>query len=199
MPNRTKKLDAILKFGMMVGQNPWFAFLIGFLVGQIDRVNFVRDLSDAEIAIRLSARQTAIWPRDPFKATVRGVNMPNTYTLVRAICSESTPICVSLDFDHAEETPWYQEVLLPSASYAKDAVTAAQEESEALWKEMDRTLDVYRECRRLLKEQSPERRRELEFYMRTAEAEMKKISRELEELNRQMKRVTGEDSAADPT
>lgn len=193
MPNRTKKLEAIFNFGMMVGQNPWFAFLIGFLAGQVDRVNFVRDLREAEIAIKVSARQTALWPHDPFKATVRGVSMPNTYTLVRAISSERTPICVSFDFDHAEEATWYQEVLLPSASYVKDADKALQEESEALWKEMDHTLDVYRECRSLLKDQSPERRRELQFYMRTAEAQMKKLSREMEELNRQMKRLAEAD------
>ncbi len=62
-----------------------------------------------------------------------------------------------------------------------------------MWKEMDHTLDVYRECRSLLKDQSPERRRELQFYMRTAEAQMKKLSREMEELNRQMKRLAEAD------
>lgn len=190
MPNRGKKLEAIFNFGLMVGQNPYLAFLIGFLSGQVDRVNFVADLKDAEIAVKLSARQLGLWPQDPFKATVRGVSMPNPYTLVRSIISEPTPICVSLDFDHVDETPWYQDVVLPSVSYAKDADEAHHAESEALWKEIDHTLDVYRECRKLLNDQSPERRRELTFHMRTAEAEMKKLSREMEELNRQMKRDT---------
>ena len=194
MVTRAQKLEAITRFGLMVGQNPWFAFLIGYLIGQVDRVNFVKDLTDAEIAIRLSARHSAVWPHEPFKATVRGVAMPNTYTLVRAINEEDTPICVSLDFDHAEDAPWYQEVLLPSASYAKDAEAAAQAESEILWKEMDRTLDIYREAKARLKE-DPARQKELEYYMRLAEEQMRKLSQQMEELNKHLKRITEKDEA----
>jgi len=189
MITRADKLEAISRFGLMVGQNPWFAFLIGYLIGQIDRVNFVDDLQGAEIAIRLSVRQTAIWPHEPFKATVRGITMPNTYTLVRSIANEDTPICVSLDFDHAEDTPWYQAVLLPNVSYVKDVEEAAQADSEALWKEMDRTLDIYREAKSLLKNADPARQKELSYYMALAEDQMKTLSRQMEELNRHMKRL----------
>jgi len=188
MITRANKLDAITKFGLMVGQNPWFAFLIGYLIGQIDRVSFVSDLKEAEIAIRLSARQSAVWPHEPFRATVRGVSMPNTFTLVRSITEEGTPICVSLDFDHAEDTPWYQAVLLPSASYVKDAAETAQAESDLLWDEMNRTLDIYRETKAILKD-DPARQGELQYYMNVAEEQMKRLSRQMEELNKHMKRI----------
>lgn len=193
MVTRASKLEVISRFGMMVGQNPWFAFLIGYLIGQVDRVSFVSDLRDADIAIRLSARHSAVWPHEPFRATVRGVAMPNTYTLVRSINEEDTPICVSLDFDHAEDTPWYQEVLLPSFSYMKDAAATAQAESEVLWKEMDHTLDIYRECKAMLKDGESERHRELAYFMRVAEEQMKRLSRQMEELNKNMKRVASRD------
>jgi uncharacterized protein YpiB (UPF0302 family) len=190
MVTRAQKLEAITRFGLMVGQNPWFAFLIGYLVGQVERVSFVSDLKDAEIAIRLSTRQSAVWPHEPFKAIVRGIAMPNTFTLVRSINGEDTPICVSLDFHHAEDAEWYQAVLVPSVSYMKDAAGAAQAESEVLWKEMDRTLDIYREAKAMLKDGDPERRKELEYYMGVAEEQMKKLSQQMEELNKQMKRIT---------
>jgi hypothetical protein len=193
MITRSQKLEAITRFGLMVGRDAWFAFLIGYLVGQIDRVSFVSDLRDADIAIRLSARQSAVWPHEPFKATVRGISMPNTFTLVRSITEEDTPICVSLDFDHSEDAPWYQAVLLPAASYVKDAAEAAQTESEVLWKEMDRTLDIYREAKVMLKDGDPERRKEIEYYMRVAEEQMKKLSQQMEELNKHMKQITEQD------
>lgn len=193
MVDRGSKLDVISRFGMMVGQNPWFAFLIGYLVGQVDRVNFVSDLADAEIAIKLSARHATIWPHEPFKATVRGISMPNTYTLVRSINEEETPICVSLDFDHAEDSPWYQEVLLPDASYVKDAAEMAQSEADVLWKEMDHTLDVYRECKSMLKNGHPDRQRELSYYMGVAEEQMKRLSQQMEDLNKHMKRIASRD------
>jgi hypothetical protein len=192
MVTRANKLEAVYRFGMMVAQNPWFAFLIGYLAGQVDRVSFVNDLTDADIAITLSARHTAVWPHEPFKATVRGIAMPNTFTLVRSIIDEETPICVSLDFDHAEDTPWYQAVVLPSVSYVKDATEAAQTESEVLWKQMDHTLDVYRECKALLKDGDHERQKELSYYMEVAEAQMKQLSRQMEELNKNIKRIAGQ-------
>jgi len=193
MVTRAQKLEAITRFGLMAGQNPWFAFLIGYLVGQVERVNFVSDLKDAEIAVRLSAKHSTVWPHDPFRATVRGISMPNTFTLVRSISEEDTPICVSLDFDHAEDAEWYQAILLPSASYMRDAAKAAQAESEVLWKEMDRTLDIYRETKAMLRDGDPERRKELEYYMGVAEEQMKRLSQQMEELNKQMKRITAHD------
>ncbi len=189
MITRAEKLEAISRFGLMVGRDPWFAFLIGYLIGQVDRVNFVRDLKDAEIAVRMSVRETTIWPRDPFSATVRGISMPNTYTLVRSINEEETPVCVSLDFDHADETAWYQIVLLPNASYVKGVDEAAQAESETLWKEMDRTLDIYREAKNMLRDGDLARQKELSYYTALAEDQMKTLSRQMEELNKHMKRL----------
>jgi len=193
LPSRAKKLEALYNCGFMVGQNPWFAFLFGYLVGQVDRVHFVQDLTGAEIAIHLDLRRKRIWPGEPFRATVRGITMPNTFTLVRSMESSDAPICLQVDFDGAEDTPWYQEVVLPGVSYVKDLHEAVQEESDALWKEMDRTLDIYRECKTLLEGASPERRRELQYYMRLAEDQMRKLSAQMDELNRQMKRITSQE------
>ncbi len=192
MTSRAQKLEAVYNFGLMVGQNPWFSFLVGFLAGQIERVHFVRDLKGADIAVSLSARRAIIWPNDPFKATVRGVSMPNTFVLVKSVADDPSPICVDLDFDHREETDWYQTVVLPSVSYIKDPEEAMHNESEDLWNQMDRTLDLYRECRSLLQDDD-QRKQELQYYMNLAEGQMRNLSRQMDELNRQMKRITEPD------
>ncbi len=193
MISRSKKMDALFNFGIMTGQNPWFSFLTGFLIGQIDRVHFLRDLTGASVAVKMSVRRAAVWPHEPFKATVRGVSMPNTIALVKSVSEEDTPICVSLEFDHADETPWYQDILLPNLSFVKDPAQAAEEESRTLWQEIDRTLDVYRECRALFNEASPERRKELAYYMQIAESQMKELSKQMEDLNKYMKRMANAD------
>ncbi len=192
MTSRTQKLEAMYNFGLMVGQNPWFSFLVGFLTGQIERVHFVKDLRGADISVSLSARRAIIWPNDPFKATVRGVSMPNTLILVKSIVDDPAPICVDLDFDRREETDWYQTVVLPSVSYIEDPEKAMHHESEDLWKQMDHTLDLYRECRSLLQDDA-QRKQELQYYMNLAEGQMRNLSRQMDELNRQMKRITEPD------
>jgi len=120
------------------------------------------------------------------------VMMPNTFVLVRSISDEATPICVSLDFDHAEDAEWYQAILLPNVSYVKGVEEAAHAESEALWNEMDRTLDIYREAKNMMKDDSA-RRKELAYYMALAEDQMKTLSRQMEEINRQMRRISERD------
>jgi uncharacterized protein YpiB (UPF0302 family) len=189
--SREKKLDALYTFSVMVIQNPLFSYLLGYLAGQIDRVHFVEDLTGADIAIKLCIRRKALWPVEPFQATVRGVSMPSPLSLVRTINNDDSEICVRLDFDNSHEASWYREVLLPNVSYVKNAAEAAREESAHLRREMDRNLDIYRECKTLLNTSSPERQEEMGFYMRLAENQLKGLSGQLEELNKRMKELSG--------
>lgn len=198
MISRVKKIEALFNFSAMAGPNPQFAFLTGYLIGQIDRVHFVEDLSGALISVRMSVRRAAVWPHVPFEAKVRGLTVPHAAAFVRSIAGENTPICVSLEFDTARWTAWYQEVLLPDASFVKDPAKAAEDRSEALWKEFGRTLDVYRECQQLLEKASPDRRKELSYYLGVAQGQMKELSRQMEDLHQYMKRAgegEGEDKA----
>ncbi len=190
MISREKKLEAIYNFSLMVIKNPLLSYLLGFLVGQVDRVHFVQELTGADVAVRLCIRRSALWPNEPFKATIRGVSIPSPLTFVRTVSGDQSQICVMFDFDNAEESPWYQEVLLPNASYVKDAVEAAREESARLKREMDRTLDIYRECKTMLGRSSPERQKQIEFYIGLAEEQLKGLSDELEALNRKMEQLS---------
>lgn len=184
---RDKKLEALHNFSLMVIRHPLLSYLMGFLIGQVDRVHFVADLRGAEVAVKLTMRRKALWPNEPFQATVSGVTMPNPVAFVQAVSNKQSEICVMLDFDNAEDTPWYQEVLLPDASYVQDTLEAAQEESLRLKQEMDRVLDIYRECKTMLNTAAPEKKKEMEFYINLAEQQLKQLSTQLDELNAKMK------------
>lgn len=190
MVPRGKKLEVLHNFSLMVIRHPLISYLMGFLTGQVDRVHFVADLKGAEVAVKLTMRRKALWPNEPFQATVSGVSMPNPVAFVQAVSGKQSDICVMLDFDNAEDTPWYQEVLLPDVSYVKDTLEAAQEESSRLKREMDRVLDIYRECKAMLNAATPEKKKEMGFYIGVAEQQLKQLSSQLDELNAKMKQLS---------
>lgn len=190
MISKDKKLEALYNFGLMAMKNPYLSYMTGFLAGQVDRVHFVQDLRGAEAAVRLSVRRRALWPNEPFRATLAGVSMPNPLVFVQALSSKDPQICVVLDFDNAERSQWYQEVLLPNVSYVKDPEKATQEESSRLRREMDRILDIYRECKIASSNSTPSRQKEMEFYINLAEQQLKELSFQLETLNVKMKQLS---------
>ncbi len=60
-----------------------------------------------------------------------------------------------------------------------------------LRREMDRNLDIYRECKTLLNTKLWKGKEEMGFYMRLAENQLKGLSGQLEELNKRMKELSG--------
>jgi len=188
--SREKKIIALYNLTLMVIQNPFLTYLSGYLTGQVDRVNFVEDISGADIAIEINLRRLTLWPREPLQSSVKGVSMPNSLALVQAIMEQDLPICISLDFDNVREAYWYQEVLLPNVSYVRGVEEAAKEESSLLRQEMDRILDIYRECQALYNSTSGKRQEEMTYYIKLAEQELKTLSDRLEEVNNRMRQLT---------
>ncbi len=187
MISRSEKLEAINNFAVLVGNEPALAYLMGFLAGQVDRVHFVRDTVGADVSLRLSQGKITVWPAEPFRAMVGGVIVPNPMAFVAAVSKTSTPICVSLAFERSDEVPWYRQVVLPDVSYVKASAEAAEEEATALRAEMDRALDIYAECMRLVEAESGARKRELDYYMSVAQEQMRQLSIKLDEVNAQLK------------
>jgi hypothetical protein len=72
----------------------------------------------------------------------------------------------------------------------KDVVEAAKEESSLLRQEMDRVLDIYRECQMLYNSTTGDRQKEMAYYIKVAEQELKALSDKLEEVNRRMRQLT---------
>ncbi|MGE5593413.1 MAG: hypothetical protein ACM3X3_06995 [Betaproteobacteria bacterium] len=189
MISRAKKLEALQNFTMMVGGDPAFAYLMGFLTGQVDRVHFVQDPAGADIAVRLSQGRLTVWPAEPFRATVGGVIIPNPMAFVAAASRSDRQICVSLNFERQDEALWYREVLVPDVSHVKGPSEAAEEEAKALRAEMDRALDIYSECKRMLEKDEEGRKKELDYYMKVAQEQMRQLSSKLEEVNAELRRL----------
>ncbi|NLS44760.1 MAG: hypothetical protein GX969_03355 [Firmicutes bacterium] len=189
MVSQAKKLEALGNFTKLVGDDPVLAYLMGFLTGQVERVHFVRDSQGADIFLRLSQDKFTVWPGEPFRANVGGVVMPHPIAFVKAVgqTHSDRQICVSLHFERANETDWYQEVLLPDVSHVRLGVEAVEQEARVLRSEMDHALDIYAECKRLLEKSESERKTELDYYMSVAQAQMKLLSGKLEEVSTQLK------------
>ncbi|HHY47249.1 MAG TPA: hypothetical protein GX506_08145 [Firmicutes bacterium] len=189
MISREKKIEALNNFTGMVANIPALTYLMGYLVGQVDRVYFVKDLRSAEIAVRISQDRLTVWPAEPFHAIVSGVIIPNPVSFATAVNNMKEPICVSLNFANAENTPWYQEVLLPDVSYVKGVEEATEDKARELRLEIDRTLDIYRECKKLMETDTGERRKELDYYLTIAQNQLKELNRQLEQVTMQMNRL----------
>ena len=187
--SKSKKLEALNNFTKLVGDDPVLAFLMGFLTGQVDRVHFVQDAHGADISLNLSQGRLIVWPAEPFRAKVGGVMMPHPIAFVKAMgqVHANRQICVSLNFERANEAEWYQDVLLPDVSYVQLGKEAVEQEARSLRKEMDHALDIYAECKRLIGDNGSERKGELDYYMTVAEAQMKSLSAQLEEISSQLK------------
>ncbi|HHV62285.1 MAG TPA: hypothetical protein GXX51_06575 [Firmicutes bacterium] len=188
MISKEKKIEALSNFTAMVANNPALTYLMGYLTGQVDRVHFVKDLNGAEIAVRVSQGRLTVWPAEPFRATVAGLIILNPISFAAAVNNMKDPICVSLYFENAENTPWYQEVLLPDVSYVKGAEEAVEDKAKELRSEMDRTLDIYRECMKLLESDTGERRKELDYYLVVAQNQLRELNRKLEQVTIEMNR-----------
>ena len=187
--SRTKKLEALSNFTKLVGDDPVLAYLMGFLTGQVDRVHFVQDPRGADISLKLSQDRLTVWPGEPFRANVGGVMMPHPIAFVRAVGQAhiERQICVSLNFERADEAAWYQEVLLPDVSHVQLGIQAAEEEAKSLRNEMDQAHDIYAECKRRMEESGSERKGELDYYMSVAETQMRLLSAQLEEVSAQLR------------
>ncbi|NPV53270.1 MAG: hypothetical protein HPY71_07085 [Firmicutes bacterium] len=188
MISKEKKIEALGNFTAMVANNPALTYLMGYLTGQVDRVHFVRDLGSAKIAVRISQGRVTVWPAEPFRATVSGLIILNPISFAAAVANMEDPICVSLSFEDLENTPWYQEVLLPDVSYVKNAEEAAEDKVKELRSEMDMTLDMYRECKRLLEKDTGDRRKELDYYLTVAQNQLRELNRQLEQVILQINR-----------
>ena len=56
---------------------------------------------------------------------------------------------------------------------------------------MNKTLDIYRECKAMLNTGPPEKKEEMSFYIRLAEQQLRSLSSQLEDLNKRMKELKG--------
>lgn len=180
------KIRVLQQLAIKAYPDPMLIYLFGLLMGLVERVHFVRELEGAPVAIQMNVGRARVWPSTPWQATIGGMTFPDPLTLASALVQRDDPICVRLLFDGSESNEDFQQVLVDSyadiAAGRTASVVRTDERIDDLKARIDRALDIYNECRRLMEDGDPERRAELEMYQRMAQDELQACTRELRAL-----------------
>lgn len=184
------KVRVLQRLSIAAYPDAMLVYLCGLLMGAVHRVYFVRDLDGAPIAIQINMGRARVWPTPPWQANVGGMTLPDPLTLASALAQRNDPICVKVAFDGADEDEEFQQLLVDNYLDVMAGRTAgvlrAESRIDHLRNRIDRALDIYNECRRLMEESSPERRAELEAFQKMAQEELQACTRELRELELQV-------------
>jgi len=185
-----RKVRVLQQLSIAAYPDAMLVYLCGMLMGAVHRVHFVRDLEGAPIAIQISMGRARVWPTPAWQATVGGMTIPDPLTLASALAQRDDPICVKLLFDGSNEHEDFQQLLVNSYADIVAGRTAGVQHAEdriaELRARIDRALDIYNECRRLMEEGSPERQAELAAFQRMAQEELQACTRELRRLEMQV-------------
>jgi hypothetical protein len=177
-------LEAVIRMGKHLPQNPDVAFFLGFLAGNLHRLHFVRSLEGAPVAIRLAVGRKHIWPGPVFDAKVRQVPVPMPGMLVSALTENDDPICVHLSLDDPMEAAFFEPLTVDSYEDVRPGGRETlQERVHDLHQRIDQALDIYRECRKLLETHEGEDEQRLRFFLGLAQDEIEGLSRQLKQLN----------------
>ncbi len=184
MADRRTLLEAVIRMGKHMPQNPDMAFFLGFLAGNLDRLHFVRSLEGAPVAIHLSAGRRHIWPGPMFDAKVRQVPVPMPGMLVSALVENDDPICVHVALDDPLEAAFFEPLTVDSYDDVRPGrQDTLRERVSDLHHRIDQALDIYRECRQLLEANEGEDEKHLRFFLGVAQDEIEGLSHQLKHLN----------------
>lgn len=180
MADQPTKIEAIARLGRHLPQHPDLFFLLGFLAGNLDRVHFVRSLEGAPVTVRLVAGRRQIWPHPVFDATVRGVPLPMPGMVVSALAGNDDPICVQVLLDDPADSAYFEPLTIDGFADVRGDVQTLQERVQSIRGQIDQSLDIYRECRRLLGQGEDEKH--LQFFLGLAQNEIEGLGAELTRL-----------------
>ncbi len=184
------KVRVLQRLSVAAYPDAMLVYLCGLLMGAVHRVHFVRDLDGAPIAIQINMGRARVWPTPPWQAAIGGMTFPDPLTLASALAQRDDAICVKLAFDGSEDDEDFQQALVNNYSDVVAGRTAGVLQAEGrmddLRSRIDRALDIYNECRRLMEEGSPERRAELAAFQQMAQEELQACTRELRALEMQV-------------
>jgi len=95
MVQRATKLNALRHIAMAAG-DPGLIPVLAFLAGRLDRVHFVEDLGEAEVAVHLSLNRR-LWPRTPFRSQVDGATITNPIMFIDIVALRDVDVFVRVD------------------------------------------------------------------------------------------------------
>jgi len=177
MVQRAAKLNALRHIAMAAG-DPSLIPVLAFLAGRLDRVHFVEDLGEAEVAVHLSLNRR-LWPRTPFRSQVDGATITNPIMFIDIVALRDVDVYVRVDLGLAEPPQWYTDVL---ESFVPGKESALERSIEQIREKIDLALDAYRTASEGLETAPEEQRAYLRFVVDKAKADMRALNAQLSEL-----------------
>ena len=181
MVDARRKLEVLQRLAAEVDGSPDLLYLIGFMTGRLERVHFVRSIEGASVGVRIAAGRRRLWPGLPFHGEVRGVPVPGPAAMVSALAESDDEIFLRVESDALAGREEFETLVAANPSEAW-ATESPAERADEIHRAIDRSLDIYRECRRLLDEGDPERQPELERFIEMARQEIESLRRGLANL-----------------
>jgi hypothetical protein len=160
--------------------------MVGYLLGNVERVRFVsRIRPERELAMSFGAHRRIEVPLVPWQGFVRGVPIPDPLLWIEAARPYRTaPIDVRILTDDRTLTELLRAQLDPED--ARERRRDLEERIGQLREEVDRTLDIYGEVRRLLAEPSGEHDPNLPEFYKLAQRQMGQLGEELARLKQRL-------------
>ena len=136
---RAAKLNALRQIAMSAGE-PSLIPVLAFLAGRLDRVHFVEDVGEAEVAVHLSLNRR-LWPRLPFRSQVDGATINNPIMFIDIVALRDVDVYVRVDLGVGDPPQWYTDVL---ETFVPDHRSALEASIEQIREKIDLALDAYR-------------------------------------------------------
>lgn len=160
--------------------------MVGYLLANLDRVRFVsRIRPDMELAMSFGAHRRIEVPLVPWQGFLRGVPIPDPLLWIdtaRQFGRASIAVRVSTDDGTLTE------LIRPQVD--PEELKAQRQELESrmvgLRQEVDRTLDIYAEVRKLMQEPDGEHDPNLTQFYRIAHQQMEQLGEELSRLKERL-------------
>jgi hypothetical protein len=165
---------------------PAAQLMIGYLLAVPERVQFVDRLEDGyEVGMAFGAHRRIEVPMIPWQGFVRGVPIPDPLLWLEAV-RQVRPgvIAVRISTDDPVLTSRLRPLL--AAVRARTERQEVEQRVQELRAEVDRTLDIYGEVRRLLNDQSGAHDPNLPVFLQMAQQQMQELSAELKRLKERL-------------
>lgn len=165
---------------------PVAQLMIGYLLANPERVQFVDRLEEgSEVGMAFGAHRRIEVPMVPWLGYVRGVPIPDPLVFLEAV-RQMRPgiIAVRISTDDPVLTMRLRPLL--AAQRARTERQEVEARIRELREEVDRTLDIYGEVRRLLADSESQHDPNLPAFLHMAQRQMQELGAELARLKEQL-------------
>jgi hypothetical protein len=179
-------IAVLAQLARVVLNAPVAQLMIGYLLANPERVQFVDRLEEGpEVGMAFGAHRRIEVPMVPWLGYVRGVPIPDPLVFLEAVRQiRPAVIAVRISTDDPVLTMRLRPLL--AAQRARMERQEVEARIRELRDEVDRTLDIYGEVRRLLSDSASQHDPNLPAFLQMAQRQMQELGAELARLKEQL-------------